>query len=254
MRNPCLDAVTRELILANIHYKVEDLGKHLSVLWWHDKRPRRVTVARTPSDWRAPLNDRSIVRRLLREDGIDIDALPKAPPRVATLEQALAAPKDPDEIISEKLARVEAELKLVADLVLSVAPAFEATLDEVRAGEGAAKFAVALDLAPQALGRALGALYGAGFLPHEVSVTAVGVPQRLAIPPLKANGARRHWGDSVTAFLRLNRPSTAAQMRDGLGMGPKHSAALAQQLNTLRHKGMIKPSDQRGGPWSLAEV
>jgi Rha family phage regulatory protein len=68
MSNPCLDAVTRELDLAGVPYRVEMGGKHVHVHYGADGQHLRV-VAATPSDHRAPLNDRAGIRRELKAFG-----------------------------------------------------------------------------------------------------------------------------------------------------------------------------------------
>ena len=69
--NPSLMAITDELEKWGIAYRVVTGGKHLRV-WWRspDGKDRYKDAACTASDWRAPLNNRSAVRRLLAADGL----------------------------------------------------------------------------------------------------------------------------------------------------------------------------------------
>jgi hypothetical protein len=69
MSNPCLDAVTSELTSAGVPFKTETGGKHVHVRYGPDFGHLHV-VASTPSDWRAPLNERAAIRRDLRAFGL----------------------------------------------------------------------------------------------------------------------------------------------------------------------------------------
>lgn len=69
MSNPCLEAITNELAKASVPYRVEQGGKHIRVLYG-DKYQHLHVVAATPSDWRAPLNERAQIRRDLASHGI----------------------------------------------------------------------------------------------------------------------------------------------------------------------------------------
>ncbi|MFC3072374.1 Rha family transcriptional regulator [Shinella pollutisoli] len=68
MTNPCLEAVTNELDNASVPYRIEHGGKHIRVLYGEDYQHLHV-VAATPSDWRAPLNDRAQIRRDMAKHG-----------------------------------------------------------------------------------------------------------------------------------------------------------------------------------------
>src|SRR5215469_14318558 len=131
MRNPELDAITVELTNNGVRYSIEEDGKHLKIRWWHKGRPRIIGCARTASDWRAAANNRALVRRLLREDGYDVDAAPKPAPKITSLENVLKLPT-PVDTTPDRLARLETEIKIVTDLLLDIAPAFDTTLDDVR--------------------------------------------------------------------------------------------------------------------------
>lgn len=68
MSNPCLEAVTSELAKFGIPFKTEVGGKHTHVRYGQDYANLRV-IASTPSDRRAPLNERAAIRRELRALG-----------------------------------------------------------------------------------------------------------------------------------------------------------------------------------------
>lgn len=69
MSNPCLDAVIQELDTAGVRHKVEAGGKHVHIRYGADLEHLHV-VAATPSDWRAPLNERAQIRRDLAARGL----------------------------------------------------------------------------------------------------------------------------------------------------------------------------------------
>lgn len=98
-----LAVVKRELALYGIKPEVETTGgNHIKVSWQIAGKARRsMTVANTGSDWRGPLNERANVRRLLREDNVQLaiaretngngHAHPK-PAATPLLHQAIAVP------------------------------------------------------------------------------------------------------------------------------------------------------------------
>jgi Rha family phage regulatory protein len=73
MSNECLDAAIAELRAVGIDPQVVHGGKHIQVVWSHNGKERRYITGNTPSDWRAPLNVKSDVRRMLRKDGVLAD-------------------------------------------------------------------------------------------------------------------------------------------------------------------------------------
>jgi hypothetical protein len=92
----CLTAALRELDAAGIRDVSRSYGsKHLQLRWSvNDRGPRMYTLALTPSDWRAPNNVASDIRRMLREDGLltaGPPKPPKPPDRITRLEARVAA-------------------------------------------------------------------------------------------------------------------------------------------------------------------
>lgn len=69
MSNPCLEAVRTELDSHGIPYNVETGGKHVHIRYGRDYEHLHV-VAATPSDWRAPLNERALIRREIAANGL----------------------------------------------------------------------------------------------------------------------------------------------------------------------------------------
>lgn len=64
MSNPCLEYVTAEIEKVGLPYAVEHGGKHLKVRYGKDLCHTHILAA-TPSDWRAPMNERAQIRRSL---------------------------------------------------------------------------------------------------------------------------------------------------------------------------------------------
>ena len=98
--NPCLQAALGELEAAGIRgVEVVPGGKHPQIRWKVNGHGLRVfSVAGSPSDWRAPKNTRSDIRKVLRADGVlppppppKPPAPPKPPDRTAVLEQRVDA-------------------------------------------------------------------------------------------------------------------------------------------------------------------
>lgn len=70
IHNECIEAAVKELEASGIEPTVRHGGKHIAVLWVHNGQERVFHTAATPSDYRAPLNVRSDIRRMLRNDGV----------------------------------------------------------------------------------------------------------------------------------------------------------------------------------------
>lgn len=65
MSNECLDVVIAEIEAVGLTPTVKYGGKHMKIFWLN----RQVSVAKSASDKRAVMNNRSLVRRILRQDG-----------------------------------------------------------------------------------------------------------------------------------------------------------------------------------------
>jgi hypothetical protein len=109
MKNPCLAAVLEELNASDVrHITRSQGGKHVQLRWPTPRGERMITLPMTPSDHRASDNARAVVRRMLREDGMLVEAEQRKPPplrqhdrltlmerRLATLEQRIAILETP---------------------------------------------------------------------------------------------------------------------------------------------------------------
>jgi hypothetical protein len=85
MKNPDLEIALRELAQHGIRDIERSFGsKHLQIRWRVNNGPMRMySMALTPSDHRSALNTRAGIRRLLREDGVIVNA-PKPQPAIKT--------------------------------------------------------------------------------------------------------------------------------------------------------------------------
>ena len=116
-KNEELQTVLRELETRGVKHAVKRLSKHVRVEWTYHDVKQSYTVSTTSSDVRARLNARAHVRKLLKA------AEAKAPKKVVpiALGKALALPEYRD-TIGERLTRIEADLVLLADLILEILP------------------------------------------------------------------------------------------------------------------------------------
>ena len=109
MRNPCLEAVLRELEAVGIR-DVQQIhgGKHWQLRWRVNGHGLRIySVPCSPSDWRSPHNARAQVRRLLREDGILV--VPERP-----------APTPPPTPKPDRIVALERRVQVLEDLVRTI--------------------------------------------------------------------------------------------------------------------------------------
>jgi hypothetical protein len=115
MKNDCLDAALRELSQVGIRPRRQDDRRHVFLEWdVPGGKRRQYTVPKTPSDWRARLNARSDVRRLIREDALDVaHAQKSALAKALELPPIPLAPERPD----ERLIRLERDQEALIDLV-----------------------------------------------------------------------------------------------------------------------------------------
>ena len=120
-----LSVVKKELALYGIKPDVDTTGgNHVRISWQiPGKAKRSMTVANTGSDWRGPLNERANVRRLLREDGLELaiarengHAKPKAK---SLLDQAISVPKE-SVPLTEQVAALRAEAADLTDAVVDL--------------------------------------------------------------------------------------------------------------------------------------
>jgi hypothetical protein len=71
MRDECLDAALRELHSVGIKPRISYDRRHVFLEWDVAGEKRQYSLPATPSDWRAPLNTRAGVRRMIKADGLE---------------------------------------------------------------------------------------------------------------------------------------------------------------------------------------
>lgn len=96
-------------------------GGHIEIAWQvvPEKEVRRVFVAKTASDWRARMNTRAGVRKLLRADNVVLKAQNEKPQKPKPLAKALELPQ-PDTVVPmpDQMKALRGELADLTELVL----------------------------------------------------------------------------------------------------------------------------------------
>ena len=80
--NACINAVISELEAVGLKPVLMHGGKHQTVCWQHNNTGRKFVVPTSPSDWRAPMNARSDIRKILKADGLIVEEKEAATPVV----------------------------------------------------------------------------------------------------------------------------------------------------------------------------
>jgi hypothetical protein len=91
MSNECLDAAIATLREAGVYnYQISRGTKHLQLRWEVNGMPRFHVLPGSPSDRRPPNNVRADIRRMLKADGLLVDApTTQEKPRRLSVEQRL---------------------------------------------------------------------------------------------------------------------------------------------------------------------
>jgi hypothetical protein len=194
--NPCLDALLEEFECYGItDYDTDESGPHIKVRWRHQGHHNCLTVAKSSSDRRAPLNLRSDLRKQLHTAGIprlsDLAVRPKT---------ILAFPKaQPTDGMDEKIRRLAAEMGAVTDWLLDLTPAihkleqFTGMADAVADSCGL-RFRLRADVSPSLIGPLIAYLLTQGVGMEDVKLShipAQAAPEkpplpRIALPPKPA--------------------------------------------------------------------
>lgn len=112
MKNAELAAAMFELHMVGVKPQVERGSKHVKIRWEANGKQRTYVCGSTASDYRAALNVRADVRRLIRQDGL------KAPENnVVSFRRIMELP-EVQEPLAERLARLEGEIGALVDLLL----------------------------------------------------------------------------------------------------------------------------------------
>lgn len=116
-----LNNIASEFKLWGVKFKQEySNGGHIELTWQvsPDKPVRNTFIPKTGSDWRGWLNQRANVRRLFKQDGLDLKEPPK---RESLLHKALSMPKEPPEPQQDQLRAMRAEIGELTEMVLELA-------------------------------------------------------------------------------------------------------------------------------------
>ncbi|UEM11989.1 hypothetical protein J4G43_047370 [Bradyrhizobium barranii subsp. barranii] len=120
--NELTEIALNELKLHGVKGQTRDTnGGHIEIAWQvvPEKEVRRVFVAKTASDWRARMNTRAEVRKLLRADNVTLKAQNEKPEKPKPLTKALELPQ-PDAVvpIPDQMKALRGELADLTELVL----------------------------------------------------------------------------------------------------------------------------------------
>ena len=120
--NELTEIALNELKLHGVKGQTRDTnGGHIEIAWQvvPEKEVRRVFVAKTASDWRARMNTRAEVRKLLRADNVTLKAKNERPQKPKPLMKALELPQ-PDAVvpIPDQMKALRGELADLTELVL----------------------------------------------------------------------------------------------------------------------------------------
>ncbi|MET3995058.1 hypothetical protein ABID65_006724 [Bradyrhizobium sp. S3.9.2] len=136
-RNELTDIATNELRAHGIKGHLRDTnGGHIEIAWQvvPEKEVRRVVVAKTPSDWRARMNTRGEIRRLLRADNVALKMTQTKPKKAAALkvERAMSLPQEilP---IPDQVAALRSEVGDLTELVLRLTKIVTGVRDTIAA-------------------------------------------------------------------------------------------------------------------------
>lgn len=261
--NPCLDALLKEFECYGIKdYEIDESGSHLKVRWRHQGHHNYLTVAKTASDRRAPLNLRSDLRKQLHTAGI---------PRLSDLTERLRAtpafPKtQPNDGIDERIQRLASEMGAVTDWLLDITPAihkleqFAGMADAVEADPSNPRFRLRADIPPSLVGPLIAYLLKQGLGMESIKISpmplqAISNPEersypRIALPPKQEQIAvPAPFRPSMAEAAPLSpRHETTAQSSI-FGRGRKNGAARvnllshldahgAQTIDQLQHAGL----------------
>lgn len=94
--NELTEIALNELKLHGVKGQTRDTnGGHIEIAWQvvPEKEVRRVIVAKTASDWRARMNTRAEVRKLLRADNVTLKSQNDKPEKPKPLTKALELPQ-----------------------------------------------------------------------------------------------------------------------------------------------------------------
>jgi hypothetical protein len=124
-RNEGVDLILAELERHELSGEVSHRGGgHLEIAWNAPQGRRFLIVANTPSDWRASLNNRSDLRKLLRADGLQPTVI-----SALSFQKAMSLPKQPT-INRESV--LQNDIEALTDLVIEMQAEMQAEMVELK--------------------------------------------------------------------------------------------------------------------------
>jgi hypothetical protein len=134
-QNELTDIAMNELKAHGIKGQMRDTqGGHIEIAWQvvPEKEVRRIVVAKTASDWRARMNTRADVRRLLRADNVTLKVTQSKPKKAVALkvEQAMSLPQ---EMLPIPVAALRSEVGDLTELVLRLTKIVTGVRDTIAA-------------------------------------------------------------------------------------------------------------------------
>lgn len=126
MNEDALAQLSAEFRLWGVPFTSKTLNSgHVELVWQAtpDKETRRYIIPKTSGDWRGPLNARSRIRQLFKQDGLNpLPRCSKIKPK-PTLSKALQLPQPapPPDTETDQIKMLRAEIGDLTDLVLDLA-------------------------------------------------------------------------------------------------------------------------------------
>lgn len=121
--NELTDIAINELKAHGIKGHLRDTdGGHIEIAWQvvPEKEVRRIIVAKTSSDWRARMNTRADVRRLLRADNVQLKLQTPKKQKPENLSKALALPQPVTISVPDQLAAIRSEVGDMTSLLVAL--------------------------------------------------------------------------------------------------------------------------------------
>lgn len=126
-RNEITDLVMEEIEKYGLKGTLEERGKHIAVVYAIPNGERRtIFCSRTPSDWRASMKARQVLRSYMREDNI-----PLKPESPLSFAKAMSLPKQPPITPAQRDEILHKDVSLISELVFELQEQNAALLERV---------------------------------------------------------------------------------------------------------------------------
>lgn len=126
-RNEITDLVMEEIEKYGLKGTLEERGKHIAVVYATPNGERRtIFCSRTPSDWRASMKARQVLRSYMREDNIPLKQ--ESP---TSFHKAMSLPKQPLFTPAQRDEILHKDVSLISELVFELQEQNAALLERV---------------------------------------------------------------------------------------------------------------------------